>query len=117
MCLSGFPSGFFWYGGKRHGPGCPPKWVVNLLEPSEDELPQEQANQAAKQQANQAANQAGGARTEMEAESEIEAESETEPDQNADPPKPESIRGERQMTRQSDRYTLRRRVTPPTRYQ
>ena len=53
----------------------------------------------------------------IEARSEIEAGSEIEPDQKADPPEPESIHGERQMTHQSDRYTLRRRVTPPTRYQ
>ena len=51
VCPPGFPSGYYWYGGKRHGPGRPPKWVVKLLEPSEDEPDQsaEQPDQSAEQ--------------------------------------------------------------------
>lgn len=30
-CPRGFPAGFFWYGSKRKGPGCPPRWVENVL--------------------------------------------------------------------------------------
>ena len=26
-CPEQFPAGYFWYGGKRAGPGRPPKWV------------------------------------------------------------------------------------------
>ena len=32
LCPLGFPAGFFWYGGKRSSPGCPPKWVDKLLQ-------------------------------------------------------------------------------------
>ena len=32
MCPKEFPAGFYWYGGKRKGPGRPPKWVDRLLE-------------------------------------------------------------------------------------
>ena len=31
-CPPGFPAGFFWYGGRRSGPGRPPKWVDQLLQ-------------------------------------------------------------------------------------
>ena len=31
-CPAQFPAGFYWYGGKRKGPGRPPKWVERLLE-------------------------------------------------------------------------------------
>ena len=30
-CPEQFPAGYFWYGGKRAGPGRPPKWVKKLL--------------------------------------------------------------------------------------
>ena len=30
-CPNEFPSGFYWYGTKRHSPGRPPKWVQRLL--------------------------------------------------------------------------------------
>ena len=30
-CPSEFPAGYYWYGGKRSGPGCPPKWVDKLM--------------------------------------------------------------------------------------
>ena len=30
-CPVDFPAGFYWYGGKRKGPGRPPKWVEQLL--------------------------------------------------------------------------------------
>ena len=32
VCPQEFPAGFYWYGGKRKGPGCPPKWVDRLLQ-------------------------------------------------------------------------------------
>ena len=35
-CPAGFPAGYFWYGGRRKGPGRPPKWVEKLLEGSPD---------------------------------------------------------------------------------
>ena len=31
-CPPNFPGGFYWYGGKRRGPGRPPKWVSTILE-------------------------------------------------------------------------------------
>ena len=31
VCPPNFPSGFYWYGGKRRGPGRPPKWVSKVL--------------------------------------------------------------------------------------
>ena len=31
VCPPNFPSGFYWYGGKRRGPGRPPKWVLKVL--------------------------------------------------------------------------------------
>ena len=31
-CPEDFPSGYYWYGGKRKGPGRPPKWVDSLLQ-------------------------------------------------------------------------------------
>ena len=36
-CPPEFPAGFYWYGGKGHGPGRPPKWVEQLLS-NEDEM-------------------------------------------------------------------------------
>ena len=30
-CPVGFTAGYFWYGGKRRGPGRPPRWVVAIL--------------------------------------------------------------------------------------
>ena len=30
-CPPNFPVGFVWYGGKRRGPGRPPKWVEQAL--------------------------------------------------------------------------------------
>ena len=32
-----FPAGFYWYGGKRRGPGRPPKWVTTLLDTMESQ--------------------------------------------------------------------------------
>ena len=55
-CPINFPSGFYWYGGKRRGPGRPPKLVISILDehmtgdasPSsvctEDAVPQELAD-------------------------------------------------------------------------
>ena len=34
-CPPNFPAGFFWYGGKRRGPGRPPKWVEQFLDDKE----------------------------------------------------------------------------------
>ena len=31
-CPQAFPAGYYWYGGKRKGPGRPPKWVDRLLQ-------------------------------------------------------------------------------------
>ena len=31
-CPDGFPAGYYWYGGRRKGPGRPPKWVELLLQ-------------------------------------------------------------------------------------
>ena len=31
QCPSQFPAGYYWYGGRRRGPGRPPKWVDKLL--------------------------------------------------------------------------------------
>ena len=31
QCPLEFPAGYYWYGGKRSGPGCPPKWVDKLI--------------------------------------------------------------------------------------
>ena len=44
-CLQDLPAGFYWYGGKRSGPGRPPKWVnkTKLQEP-----PQRQKRNKAK---------------------------------------------------------------------
>ena len=30
-CPDGFPSGYYWYEGKRQGPGRPPRWVQTIL--------------------------------------------------------------------------------------
>ena len=32
LCPDEFPAGYYWYGGKRRGPGRPPKWVDRLLQ-------------------------------------------------------------------------------------
>ena len=32
LCPPNFPAGFYWYGGKRRGPGRPPKWVTSLAD-------------------------------------------------------------------------------------
>ena len=31
-CPPHFPSGFYWYGGKRRGPGWPPRWISEVLD-------------------------------------------------------------------------------------
>ena len=46
-CPAEFPAGYYWYGGKRKGPGRPPKWVDQLLHsgPRDDRAMQDvQAN-------------------------------------------------------------------------
>ena len=40
LCPTNFPSGFYWYGGRRRGPGRPAKWVEELMEFSGDVAPQ-----------------------------------------------------------------------------
>ena len=44
------PSGFYWYGGKRRGPGRPPRWVVDMLNSSPNQAvtaaPLNQSNQS-----------------------------------------------------------------------
>ena len=30
-CPDGFTAGFYWYGGKGRGPGCPPRWLETVL--------------------------------------------------------------------------------------
>ena len=35
-CPAEFLAGYYWYGGRRRGPGCPPKWVERLMQPTED---------------------------------------------------------------------------------
>ena len=37
-CPSEFPPGYYWYGTRRHSPGCPPKWVQKLLNGDAAEL-------------------------------------------------------------------------------
>ena len=32
VCPPQFPAGFFWYGGRRRGPGRPPRWVSEMLD-------------------------------------------------------------------------------------
>ena len=39
-CPLEFPSGFYWYGNKRHGPGRPPKWIDNLVASAQAALPE-----------------------------------------------------------------------------
>ena len=31
LCPPNFPAGFYWYGGKKRGPGHPPKWVEQMM--------------------------------------------------------------------------------------
>ena len=42
-CPAEFPAGYYWYGGKRRGPGRPPRWVDRLLQSGSTahELPSE----------------------------------------------------------------------------
>ena len=40
LCPTNFPSRLHWYGGRRRGPGRPPKWVEELMEFSGDVAPQ-----------------------------------------------------------------------------
>ncbi len=47
-CPKEFPGGFYWYGGRRAGPGRPPKWLDNLQadcskpnDPTDDRTPDE----------------------------------------------------------------------------
>ena len=42
-CPSAWFAGYFWYGGKRRGPGRPPKWVDQLL-PRDPDQPGDQEN-------------------------------------------------------------------------
>ena len=37
-CPPSFPRSFYWYGGKRTGPGHPPKWIKNRLKQIEATL-------------------------------------------------------------------------------
>ena len=31
LCPPNFPAGFYWYGGKKRGPGHSPKWVEQMM--------------------------------------------------------------------------------------
>ena len=86
-CPTNFPSGFYWYGGRRRGPGRPPKWVDELMEFSGDVAPQPLPA----------------------------AEAETEIPPEAEPEMSEEPGGE--PHRQNGRYPLRGRAVPPNRYQ
>ena len=37
-CPVGFPAGYYWYGGKKQGPGHPPKWLGRVLQNQGTEL-------------------------------------------------------------------------------
>ena len=41
-CPPEFPSGYYWYGGRRAGPGRPPKWVDALLQGSPVQSPDDE---------------------------------------------------------------------------
>jgi len=43
-CPRGFPAGYYWYGGRRKGPGHPPKWIKTLLEGATDDDSPEQVD-------------------------------------------------------------------------
>ena len=44
LCPQDFPAGFFWYGGRRRGPGRPPRWVEQLLRSGTQQGPDEPSN-------------------------------------------------------------------------
>lgn len=44
-CPAEFPVGYYWYGGRRIGPGRPPKWVDKLMTRSELSVSQGQTAQ------------------------------------------------------------------------
>lgn len=44
LCPQFFRAGFFWYGGRRRGPGRPPRWVEQLLRSGTQQGPDEPSN-------------------------------------------------------------------------
>ena len=106
-CPEDFPAGYYWYGRKQHSPGRPPRWLETHLDERNDSfipLELEQLDPSLSPEGD-------------DAESESESNPESEPDSGPESePKSESECEESGICeRESNRYTLRKRVNPPER--
>lgn len=118
-CPSEFPSGYYWYGTRRHSPGRPPKWVQKLLNGDAAELATE--NDSVVEPEESGAEDSSEAEVNSSPENEHvrtpDPESELEPEADTEmevvPIETETLRPA--GSGRSDRYSLRRRVAAPQR--
>ena len=96
VCPDHFPAGFYWYGKKRRGPGRPPKWVEQLLDNGN---PMELGDDPC-------SDESGARASDLE-----DSDLETNVEQSTDSREQESS----PLRAETDRYSLRRRVSPPDR--
>ena len=107
-CPSAFPAGYYWYGGKRKGPGRPPRWV--------DEFLSDQTSPDNSESTVDHDNETSPSETDESKEADY-PEGEDEADSSAGESEAESTQpGADQQVRKSGRFHLRERVLPPQRY-
>ena len=103
-CPLAFPAGYFWYGGRRKGPGRPPKWVDQLLS---DQLsataPEPAVDSDADDDRSEADDSSGADSSGIEETSDEESEPENTPDRL-------------RVRTETGRFRLREKVSPPQRY-
>ena len=108
-CPSELPPGFYWYGAKRHSPGRPPKWVDNLLAKGADapiEVAAESDISPTEREPTEVAEEPHVSPSEQDQtiESDASIDAECPPEDSVDISTPV------EMSREHDRYALRRRV-------
>ena len=134
-CPEGFMAGYYWYGNKRKGPGRPPKWVVNILSDNVTDQGNGKRSLEDSSQLYLAQNESENgnepdADNELENENEsnnendeIENENDPDADMHASTESASHIEPKVQEKpsthprKQSRRYSLRREVRPPDRFQ
>ena len=120
LCPTQFPPGYYWYGGKRKGPGRPPKWVDRLLA---GQLTRGQ-DQSTEQQRELPTVEEGAREPEPSCVTENEGHSdephaqaaEGEPDVGCEAQAPASRRADQTPMATRSQSRLRRNVQPPDRF-
>lgn len=106
-CLVDIPSGYYWYGRKRHSPGKPPRWIEGIGGTTEDHgnSVSQESRDPVPEDVDQSGNEDAGESSDTDS-----GENESDHDQE------EQVPEEPELPRSTSRYPLRRRVRPPSRF-